>query len=129
MNKSEQQSLRVFQLAVSNIKKYLPNATLEYESSPNWDLIVRIDDLETIFGVKIVRTDYARSKSYADYIDNLRQHKLEQKLPIVLLCINETKEEIKTGLLLSWQYRRPAIDSNVTLKPSSRARSDSHPTT
>ena len=109
-------------MAASDIKKYLPNATLELETSPYWDFIVRIDDYETIFGVKIVRTDYARSKSYADYIDILRQYEAGHKLPIALICVNEAKEEIKTGILLSWQYRRLSIDNNVTLKSSSRER-------
>ena len=62
MSISEQQNWRVFQLAASDIKKYLPNAALEQDSILYWDFIVRIDDNETIFGVKIVRTDYARSK-------------------------------------------------------------------
>ena len=122
MNISEQQHWRVSQLAASDIKKYLPNAILEQNSSPYWDFIVRIDDYETIFGVNIVRTDYARSKSYTDYLEMLRQHEAEQELPIALICVNEAKEEIKTGILLSWQYRRPSIDSNVTLKSSSKER-------
>lgn len=109
-------------MAASDIKKYLPNAALEQNSSPYWDFIVRIEDHEILFGVKIVRTDYARSKSYTDYIDVLRQHDAEQKLPIALICVNEAKEDLRTGILLSWQYRRPSIDSNVTLKPSSRER-------
>lgn len=123
MNKAEQQNWRTLQLAASDIEKYLPHSVIEQtDSCYYYDLIVTLREQEIAFGVMIVRSGYATTNGFDQYLQNLRQHTNELRLPIVLMSINEAREEVKIGVLFSWQYRRPVIVSPVALRQTSPQR-------
>lgn len=120
MNKVEQQNWRTLQIAVADIKKYLSPSSIEQTKTDSYfDLIVTLADQEIAFGVKIVRSGYIKTNSYAEYLQRLEQHASDLQLPIVLMSINEAQEEVRIGLQFSWQYRRPVVISSVTLRSSS----------
>lgn len=116
MNINRQKAWRTEQIAASEIAKYDKGSQIE-EVNENrcFDFLVTSLQKGMQYGVEIKRSEFARTKSYADYLDKLQQRQNEINFPILLVSINESSEEVKIGIVLSWFHRRPSITRDIVL--------------
>ena len=121
MNINRQKEWRSLQIVVSNILKFDKDAQIEeqYESG-YYDLLVTSSARGLKYGVEIKRSEFSRTKAYADYLSKLRQNQNDIDVPILLLSVNESSEEVKFGIVFSWLNMRPVLTQNILLWKSSQ---------
>lgn len=123
MRINEPKAWRTMQIAASEIKRYDIGAQIDEMSEDCdhvFDLMVTSLKRGLQYGVEIKRSSFARTKNYDDYIERLQQRQGEIKVPILLVCVNESSEEVTIGIVFSWFHKRPLITRNVVLWKSTQ---------
>lgn len=123
MNISAQKSWRAGQIAMSEISKY--DSTAQITPVPEsqcrfYDLLVESSAKGLRYGIEIKRSEFERTKLYADYLEKLSKHQSEIDVPILLVSVNESSEEVKLGIVFSWFHNRPSITKDIVLWKSSQ---------
>lgn len=122
MNISNQKTWRAELIAISEVSKYDNNVQIIETSefgNKFYDLLVDSTDKGIRYGLIIKRSDFKRTKIYEEYIEQLQLHKNEITVPILLVSVNESTEEVNLGIVFSWFHKRPLVTQNVVLWKSS----------
>lgn len=123
MSVNEQKIWRTMQIVASEIARYDYGAQIDEmnESRDNgYDLLVRSTRKGMLYGVEVKRSEFSRTKNYDGYIQYLWQHQREISVPILLMSVNESTEDVKIGIVFSWFHRRPLITKDVVLWKSTQ---------
>lgn len=118
MKINEQKVWRTMQIVASEIERYDSGAQIEEmddEHDYGFNLLVTSLKRGLQYGVEIKRSEFARTKNYDGYIERLHQRQGEISVPILLVCVNESTEEVKIGILFSWFHKRPLVTRDVVL--------------
>ena len=111
------------QIVVSEIKRYDSGAQIDEmdeECDHGYDLLVTSLKRGLRYGVEIKRSEFARTKSYDGYIERLQQRQGKISVPILVVCVNESTEEVKIGIVFSWFHKRPLVTRDVVLWKSTQ---------
>lgn len=123
MSVNEQKIWRALQIVASEIARYDSGAQI-YEMNEvrdcGYDLLVTSKKKGMSYGVEVKRSVFSRTKNYDGYIQHLLQHQSEISVPILLVSVNESSEEVKIGIVFSWFHRRPLITKDVVLWKSTQ---------
>ena len=121
MNINRQKEWRTVQIAASQIAKFDKDSLIEeVNENRGYDFLVTSPKKGLQYGVEIKRSEFARTKSYADYSEKLQRRQSEISVPILLVSINESSEEVKIGIVFSWFHRRPLVTREVVLWKSTQ---------
>lgn len=123
MKINEQKVWRTMQIAASEIERYDSGAQIEEmdeDRDHGFDLLVTSVKRGLQYGVEIKRSEFARTKNYDGYIERLQQRQGEISVPILLVCVNESTEEVKIGIVFSWFHKRPLVTRDVVLWKSTQ---------
>lgn len=123
MKINEQKIWRTMQIVASEIVRYDSGAQInemDGERDYGYDLLVTSLKRGLRYGVEIKRSEFARTKNYDGYIEKLQRHQGEIRVPILLVSVNESTEEVKIGIVFSWFHRRPSVTRNVVLWKSTQ---------
>lgn len=87
-------------------------------NSPLYDMIVEEKGIGLFFGVKVGDMNYQNSQQYASYLAVLNQSNYfdeDERLPIILMCVDKESEAIKFGFQLTWQRYMATVQNKVKL--------------
>lgn len=123
MSINEQKIWRTMQIVASEIERY-DNGAQIYEMDEAhqycYDLLVTSTRRGLQYGVEVKRSEFSRTKNFEGYIATLLQHRGEISVPILIVSVNESTEEVKIGIVFSWFHERPLVTRNVTLWKSTQ---------
>lgn len=123
MSINEQKIWRTMQIVASEIMRYDGGAQI-YEMPENrnhvYDLLVTSKERGLQYGVEVKRSEFSRTKNYDGYIERLQHRQSDINVPILLVSVNESTEEVKIGIVFSWFHRRPSVTRDVVLWKSTR---------
>ncbi len=123
MSINEQKIWRTMQIVASEIARY-DNGAQIYEVGEArdycYDLLVKSTTRGLQYGVEVKRSEFSRTKNYGEYIEILQQHQTDINVPILLVSVNESTEEVKIGIVFSWFHSRPLVTRNVMLWKSTQ---------
>lgn len=121
MDINRQKAWRTEQIVASEIAKYDKDSQIWVQSViRGYDFLVTSFGKGLKYGVEIKRSEFSRTKSYAKYIEKLQRHQAEIDVPILIVCVNESSEEVKIGIVFSWFHRRPSVTRDVVLWKSTQ---------
>lgn len=119
MTNTEMKRWRTRQIAATIL--YRICGRIRIEAIPNYyayDLLVtHLDDMVS-FGVKVTTSTYMETTAYRAYVVWLEKEyvpKRDKFKPIVLMCVNESKETAQIGIQTAWLYNRPLTIKKVRL--------------
>ncbi len=118
MSINDQKIWRTMQIVASEIERYDSGAKI-YETSTTsyygYDLLVTSTRRGVQYGVEVKRSKFSQTKSFEAYIGMLQNHQTEINVPILIVSVNESTEEVKIGIVFSWYHGRPMITRDVVL--------------
>lgn len=121
MTINEQKVWRTEQIVASEIARFDKGSQIEANNEVRgYDFLVTSPVKGLRYGVEIKRSEFARTKAFTDYLERLQQHQNEIDVPILLVSVNESSEEVKIGIVFSWFHRRPSVTRNVVLWKSTQ---------
>lgn len=116
-----QKEWRAEQIAIAEITRYDTGAIISpMNDRMCYDLLVTSPEKGLKYGVELKRSEFARTKNYSNYIEYLQAHQGEVDVPILLVSVNESSEEVKLGIVFSWFHRRALITRDLVLWKSSK---------
>lgn len=106
---------RAIRIAANIIYKSIPNVLLENTNNVLFDLLATYND-GLRFGIKIASQEYVRSDRFNQYFETLKQEIANiPQLPIILMCVDESKETASFGFLVTLDFYTPTINENPKL--------------
>lgn len=123
MSIKEQKIWRTMQIVASEITRYDSGAQIyemPEERDHGYDLLVTSKERGLQYGVEVKRSEFSRTKNYDGYIERLQHRQGDINVPILLVSVNESTENVKIGIVFSWFHRRPLVTRNVVLWKSTR---------
>lgn len=121
MTINEQKVWRTEQIVASEIARFDKGSQIAVNNElKGYDFLVTSPEKGLRYGVEIKRSEFARTKYFADYLERLQQHQSQIDVPILLVSVNESSEEVKIGIVFSWFHRRPSVTRNVVLWKSTQ---------
>ncbi len=120
MNKEIQQEIRI-RIAANVLFRLAKSIRIRRVQSDIYDLFCEIEDL--CFGVKVGSSVFSNSSAYAEYINMLETRTFKEeheRIPIVLLAVNESTEEAQMGFVVGWRFDRININRKLSLRSINR---------
>ncbi len=118
MKKEVQNILRI-RIAANILYRINRKFTIEYKKLDIYDFIVSSAEDNFRFAVKVGSSTYLDSAAFTEYINILNSNTFmeeSEQIPIVLMCVNESTEEARMGIILGWKYFKPVIYKEVSLQ-------------
>lgn len=103
---------RSFQIGVVSLLKYIKDIQIDEAQSPYYDIIVTERTTGLKFGVEIESSSFLRTNSYNYYLNRLDGIELSDsnnRIPIVILAVNESTEKVMVGMQVGWYYGKVHI--------------------
>lgn len=120
MKKDIQDEIRI-RIAANILFRLSTNIKIERAQSDIYDLLCQIEDL--CFGVKVGSSVFTNSGTYADYVNLLKTKSFNEeseRIPIVLMTVNESTEEAQMGFVVGWRFGRININRKLSLRSINR---------
>lgn len=117
--KIENKNLLRIRIAANILYRINREFKIEYTGSPIYDFIVYYVKDNFRFAVKVGSSTYKESSSFAEYINILNSNTImedTEQIPIVLMCVNESIEEARMGIIFGWENFSPVIYKQVSLR-------------
>ena len=105
---------RAIQIVAQILYRYFPNIKIEVTYLSICDLIITYDD-GAVCGISVKLSTYKQSKLFkktSDYLGKLDFSNVEYRIPVLLLCVNESAETATFTPLIGWSHGRPEIYTN-----------------
>lgn len=118
MKKEAQNILRI-RIAANILYRINREFTIEYKKLDIYDFIMSSAKYDFRFAVKVGSSTYLDSAAFAEYINIFNSNTFMEEsehIPIVLMCVNESTEEARMGIVLGWKYFNPVIYKQVFLQ-------------
>ena len=110
--KNELKKIRGIQIAAIALTKALPMIKLEQTDGSLFDILATNPSDELRFGVNVVASSFSDTNSYAiylEYLNNVDYSERDNRLPIVIVSVNESSESAKIGIQIGWRFGRPVV--------------------
>lgn len=111
--------IRAMQIACSLLLRNIPNLKLQQVASKYYDVVATEMGTGIRFGIYITSSFFSRSETYTKYLNNLESINLENednKLPIIIVAVNEKAETAMFGLQLGWEWGKAEIYPKPSMK-------------
>lgn len=115
--------MRTMQLAAIALLKNFQGIRIEEVNSVYYDFLVINKGSDLRFGVTVVNSGFLRTASYAQYVECLSNIDLSEsnnRVPIVVMAVNEVDESVRIGLQVGWFWGQARIfkkPSMMDVKP------------
>ena len=110
----------IFCRIVANLLyKKINGIIVTFSNTSLYDLLVEEKQSGLHFGVKVGAMEYPASGDYQSYLKLLEESKYElndERLPIILMCVDKDTEIIKFGYQLTWERYRATVQTKVSLR-------------
>lgn len=109
---------RAIRIAAEYLYRYCRDIAINKVNNDVYDMIVVEPGSSLKFGVKVASSTFVKSNNFSQYIDLLSKIDFDNnlyKIPIVIMCVNESEDTVKFGFVVSWHKLRPTIYKNITL--------------
>ena len=109
---------RAIQIAAQILYRYFPNIKIEVTYLSICDLIISFED-GAVCGISVKLSTYRQSKLFkktSDYLGKLDFSNVEYRIPVLLLCVNESAETATFTPLIGWSHGRAEIYTNGVQK-------------
>ncbi|MCR4828246.1 MAG: hypothetical protein K5864_02170 [Bacteroidales bacterium] len=119
MNNDVSRDLRAEQIAATILYRYFGNISISGSTNQLYDLLVSYNDgTELKFGVEVKRQKDVplNMGSLIAKINGLDLSERSNRIPIILLYVNEETEVAKVGFLVGWRYGKPQIYRDFELR-------------
>ena len=110
--KNELKRIRTLQIAAIALTKALPMIRLEQTNGLLFDILATIPSDGLRFGINVVASSFSDTESYETYLDYLNTvdySERDNRLPIVIVSVNESSESAKIGIQIGWKFGRPVV--------------------
>lgn len=110
--KNELKRIRTIQIAAIALTKAIPMIRLEQTNGSLFDILATIPSDGLRFGINVVASSFSDTESYETYLDYLNTvdySEGDNRLPIVIVSVNESSESAKIGIQIGWKFGRPVV--------------------
>lgn len=119
MSDEKERGIRIEQIAATILYRYFGDITITVSMQQHYDLLVTYNDgTELKFGVE-VKSDKATPLHFDRIINHISLLDFSEKsnrLPVILLVVNEETETAKVGFLVGWRFGKPQIYRDFELR-------------
>ena len=118
MNKSMDEVI-LCRIVANLLYRRIDGISISFSHIPIYDLVVAERQSGLLFGVKVGAMDYQESEQYKSYLELLEQSRYEmydERIPIILMCVDKDAEGIKFGYQLTWERYRASVQTKVMLR-------------
>lgn len=119
--------IRTYQIAALAILRYWKDCEIELIQSSYYEFIVTFKESNMVVGIKVMNTGFLRTKHYQYYINTFSKYDVisqVNKMPILLLSVNEEEEHVQIGIILGWQYGIPKLYFKPHMRELTQTNSD-----
>ena len=110
--KNDLKRIRTIQISAIALTKALPLIRLEQTNGSLFDILATIPSDGLRFGINVVASSFSDTDSYETYLDYLNTvdySESDNRLPIVIVSVNESSESAKIGIQIGWKFGRPVV--------------------
>lgn len=110
--KNNIRKIRTEQIAVIALIRALPEIRLEQTNGSLFDILATVTSGGLRFGINVVSSSFFGTVTYEHYLEYLNTIDYsinENRLPIVIVSVNESAETAKIGIQVGWRYGRPVV--------------------
>ena len=110
--KNDLKRIRAIQIAAIALTKALPMIRFEQTNGSLFDILATIPSDGLRFGINVVASSFSDTDSYETYLDYLNTvdySERDNRLPIVIVSVNESSESAKIGIQIGWKFGRPVV--------------------
>ena len=110
--KNDLKRIRTIQIAAIALTKALPLIRLEQTNGSLFDILATIPSEDLRFGINVVASSFSDTDSYEKYLEYLNTvdySESDNRLPIVIVSVNESSESAKIGIQIGWKFGRPVV--------------------
>lgn len=114
--RKEQRDWRMKQIALSAIYKMFPNPEITESDSGLYDFdVIYTDETLIHVGIVVKLSTFTASTLYGALLDKLSERSILH-VPLLLLCVNESSENVRVGYLLSWVHGSYVLHSKLRMQ-------------
>lgn len=128
MSNQEFKEWRTAQIASVILFRCFGNISIQDSNNPLYDMLVTYKDGTGLkFGVNVKSSSFVKSKAYDERFAELANHNFANadcKIPVLLLCVNESQETARFAFQIGWRYGRPRIYKDVELRTLNKANAE-----
>ena len=110
--KKEIKEMRSYQIAAIILLRYIDGIEISESQYPYYDLLVTDKTTGLKFGIEVKFSNFERTQEYQSYIQTLSDIDLNDennRIPILIMAVNETKETAKIGFVMGWRFDKAYI--------------------
>lgn len=110
--KNDIRKIRTEQIAAIALIRTLPGIRFEVINGPLFDILATSTSDGLRFGINIVSSSYSDTvtyEKYLEYLNTVDYSVRENRLPIVIVSVNESTETAKIGIQIGWRFGRPVV--------------------
>lgn len=110
--KNDIRKIRTEQIAAIALIRTLPGIRFEVINGPLFDILATSTSDGLRFGINIVSSSYSDTvtyEKYLEYLNTVDYSVRENRLPIVIVSVNESTETAKIGIQVGWRFGRPVV--------------------
>lgn len=110
--KKEIKKMRSYQIAAIILMRYINSIEITESQCVYYDLLVTDKTTGLRFGIKVKFSNFEKTKEYQLYIQSLKSIAFDDednRIPILIMAVNETQETAKIGFVLGWKFNKAYI--------------------
>ena len=110
--KKEIKEMRSYQIAAIILLRYIDGIEISESQYPYYDLLVTDKTTGLKFGIEVKFSNFERTQEYQSYIQTLSDIDLNDennRIPILIMAVNETKETAKISFVMGWRFDKAYI--------------------
>jgi hypothetical protein len=110
--KKEIKEMRSYQIAAIILLRYIDGIEISESQYPYYDLLVTDKTTGLRFGIEVKFSSFERTQEYRSYIQTLSRINLNDennRIPILIMAVNESKETAKVGFVMGWRFDKAYI--------------------
>lgn len=110
--KNDSKRVRTEQIAAIALMRTLAGIRLEQTFGSLFDMLATFPSYGLRFGINIVSSSYSDTvsyKKYLEYLSSVDYSERDNRLPIVIVSVNESSETAMIGIQVGWRFGQPVV--------------------
>lgn len=110
--KNDSKRIRTEQIAAIALIRTLTGIRLEQTFGSLFDILATFPSDGLRFGINVVSSSFSETVSYDKYLEYLSSvdySERDNRLPIVIVSVNESSETAMIGIQVGWRFGRPVV--------------------
>lgn len=110
--KKEIKELRSYHIAAIILMRYIDGIEITESQSTYYDMLVTEKATGLRFGIEVKFSSFENTKEYQEYIQsllNIDVNDENNRIPILIMAVNEIQETAKIGFVVGWKFNKAYI--------------------